>query len=277
MALNYVTIHETFNDGQGQPYTGSAVFTPSQDVFIAGETILSAKQPLTMAIVNGQFASPVTLLATDNAGLKFPTMTGFFYWTVQVTLAGDAKPAWSFSLPSNPATVDLYDLANTGVGSGGSGGAVDSVNGQTGVVVLTASDVGADTSGAAAAAQTDAEAASLPRSGGVMTGKLAPAVVTLTDAATIAVDASQGNDFRVTLTGNRTMGAPSNPADGQMIMFELTQDAVGSRIVTWDAVYNFGANGAPALSTAPNIIDQVGFKYNAGQGKWLCTGSALGF
>lgn len=38
------------------------------------------------------------------------------------------------------------------------GGAVDSVNGQTGVVVLDASDVGADVSGAAATAQSNAEA-----------------------------------------------------------------------------------------------------------------------
>lgn len=41
--------------------------------------------------------------------------------------------------------------------SGGGGGAVDSVNSQTGVVVLTAADVGADVSGAATTAQNDAE------------------------------------------------------------------------------------------------------------------------
>lgn len=39
----------------------------------------------------------------------------------------------------------------TGDGSGGGGGAVDSVNGYTGTVILTASDVGADVAGAAAA------------------------------------------------------------------------------------------------------------------------------
>ena len=39
-------------------------------------------------------------------------------------------------------------------------------------------------------------------------GAVAPDVVSLSDAATIAVDASLGNDFRVTLGGNRTMGTP---------------------------------------------------------------------
>jgi len=43
-------------------------------------------------------------------------------------------------------------------GGGGGGGAVDSVNGQVGVVVLDYSDVGADPAGSAATAQTNAEA-----------------------------------------------------------------------------------------------------------------------
>src|SRR6266436_2711166 len=51
-------------------------------------------------------------------------------------------------------------------------------------------------------------------------GAVAPTVVALTDAATIAVNASLGNDFRVTLGGNRTMGTPSNPADGEQIVFQ---------------------------------------------------------
>ena len=45
-------------------------------------------------------------------------------------------------------------------------------------------------------------------------GALAPAVVSLADAQTIAVDASQGNDFRVTIGTSRTMGNPSNPTAG---------------------------------------------------------------
>src|SRR5690349_18132166 len=50
-------------------------------------------------------------------------------------------------------------------------------------------------------------------------GAIAPGVVILPDAATIVVDASIGNDFRVTISGNRTLGNPSNPTDGQKIIF----------------------------------------------------------
>ena len=40
-------------------------------------------------------------------------------------------------------------------------------------------------------------------------------IVNLVDAPTIATDASLGNYFRVTLGGNRTLGAPTNPTYGK--------------------------------------------------------------
>ena len=55
----------------------------------------------------------------------------------------------------------------------------------------------------------------------VAPGAEAPAVVVLTDGATIAVDASLGNDFRVTIAGNRAMGNPSSPTDGQLLFSVL--------------------------------------------------------
>jgi len=106
---------------------------------------------------------------------------------------------------------------------------------------------------------------------------VSPAVVALTDAATITVDASQGNDFRVTLGGNRAIASPSNPADGQMIAFLLKQDATGSRTVTWSGAYNFGTAGAPVLSTMASKTDVVAFKYVASASAWYCTGTVLGF
>jgi hypothetical protein len=115
--------------------------------------------------------------------------------------------------------------------------------------------------------------------GGTAPAATAPAVVALTDAATILVDASLGNDLRVTLGGNRTIGAPSNPADGQRIVFHLTQDGTGSRTVTWTSTaggYSFGSTGtAPILTTTAGKTDLVGFIYNTTIGKWLYAGSSL--
>jgi hypothetical protein len=117
----------------------------------------------------------------------------------------------------------------------------------------------------------------LPKAGGTMTGALAPAVVALTFASSIAVNAASGNDFRVTLTASTgTVAAPSNPVDGQVIKFQITQGTGGSFTLAWNAAFNFGTAGAPTLSTAAGDVDIAGFVYNAALSEWCYLGSSLG-
>ena len=140
-----------------------------------------------------------------------------------------------------------------GVAAAGAGGAV-----------LTA----ATASRASAAAQ-----ATTTESGGV-----APGVVNLTDVATIAVDASQGNDFRVTIAGNRAMGNPANPANGQQIIFQVTQGSGGPFTLSWGSGYEFSAQlPQPGLSTNAGQTDLLGFIYNATKGTWLLAAFVNGF
>lgn len=111
-----------------------------------------------------------------------------------------------------------------------------------------------------------------------LTGYIAPAVVALTDGATISVNAAKGNDFRVTLGGSRTLASPTNPVDGQRIDVQVTQDGTGSRTLSYGAAYEFASSlPAPALSTAPGVTDILSFIYNAAKGKWLFTGSVTGY
>lgn len=85
--------------------------------------------------------------------------------------------------------------------------------------------------------------------------RLTPASVTLVDAANIALDASQGDVFVVTLTDNRTLSAPTNAKGGQRFTLIVKQDAVGGRTLTFDAAYtdvsavslNSTANGVTVL------------------------------
>jgi hypothetical protein len=111
----------------------------------------------------------------------------------------------------------------------------------------------------------------------ITAGYVAPAVVTLTDAATISVDAALGNDFRVTIAASRTISSPTSSVDGQRITFQITQGSGGGFAVSWGSAYDFGAAGAPTLSTAAGKTDVLGFIYNAALSSWLCVGSALGF
>ena len=112
----------------------------------------------------------------------------------------------------------------------------------------------------------------------IQQGAMAPAVVKLTDATTITVDASLGNDFRVTLATNRTMGNPANPTDGQQVIFQITQGTAGSAAINWGSGYEF-SNGLPQppLSTAAGQTDLLGFIYNAAKGTWLLAAFVNGF
>ena len=102
-------------------------------------------------------------------------------------------------------------------------------------------------------------------------------VFALTDAATITVDAAVGDVFTVTLAGNRTMGAPTNPVDGRTALFRIRQDATGSRTLAWNAAFSFATNlPVPVLSTAANKVDYVGFIYNGVTAKWECLSYLLG-
>jgi hypothetical protein len=107
---------------------------------------------------------------------------------------------------------------------------------------------------------------------------LAPAVAYLLDAPIIAVYAPRGNDFRVTIAGDRILGNPAHPTDGQKIVFHVTQGGRGHHGLRYGSAYQFGAGlPRPTLSTAPGHTDLLAFIYNAAKGKWLFVAFVKGF
>lgn len=106
-------------------------------------------------------------------------------------------------------------------------------------------------------------------SSGQMSTSLETAVVSLTDAPTIAIDASLGNTFTVTLGGNRTLGTPTNPVSGQKIIVRVTQDGVGGRQLSYSSGWALGIDFvALPLSTSPGVTDYIGAIYNTLTSKW---------
>ena len=83
--------------------------------------------------------------------------------------------------------------------------------------------------------------------------------VALTDAATVAVDMSTFiNATLLTTSGvgaTRALGQPSNTKVGQSGFIRITQDATGSRAMTFHADWKFTNGTDPTLSTAANAID----------------------
>jgi hypothetical protein len=90
----------------------------------------------------------------------------------------------------------------------------------------------------------------------------------LTDAATVAVDASLSNVFTVTLGGNRTLGQPTNPKDGQSITIFITQDGTGSRTLAYHADWLFAGGVDPVLTTTAAAVDVLTGVYNGATTKW---------
>ena len=86
-------------------------------------------------------------------------------------------------------------------------------------------------------------------------------VTSLTDAASIAIDMGLGNNFAITLAGNRTLSAPTNVTPGQTGYIYVVQDGTGSRTLAFNNAYIFVSGTAPTMSTDANAIDLL--VYNA--------------
>lgn len=80
-------------------------------------------------------------------------------------------------------------------------------------------------------------------------------VVTLTDQATVAVDMALGNNFELTLGGNRTLGAPTNVVAGQSGVIRVVQDGTGSRTLAYNSAWKFPGGTAPTLTTTASAVD----------------------
>lgn len=92
---------------------------------------------------------------------------------------------------------------------------------------------------------------------------------TLTDAPTIAVNATLSNTFDVTLAGNRMLGNPTGATDGQKIMFRIRQDATGGRTLAFDTKYRFSSDiPSVTLSVTANKLDRIGVEYVAADDKF---------
>ena len=80
-------------------------------------------------------------------------------------------------------------------------------------------------------------------------------IVTVTDAACISVNFALGNNFLVTLGGNRTLKAPANCTAGQTGNFYVIQDSSGSRTLSYNSAWQFVSAAAPTLSTGASDVD----------------------
>lgn len=127
-----------------------------------GDSVLVTLGPaVTGAVLSVNGHTGVVVLDSTDVGAQ-PIATINAKGDLYAGTGNDATTRRSVGADGQVLTADSADPTGMSWQAGGGGGAVTSVNGHTGAVVLAATDVGADAAGAAAAAQAAAQAASQP-------------------------------------------------------------------------------------------------------------------
>lgn len=105
-------------------------------------------------------------------------------------------------------------------------------------------------------------------------------VMPLTDAATVTTDAAYGPYFRLTMAGNRTLAAPTNPTDGQTCTWEVVASG-GARTLTLATgaagAFAFGTTITGLTATSSGLRDLITATYSAAAGRWLVRTVEKGF
>lgn len=77
--------------------------------------------------------------------------------------------------------------------------------------------------------------------------------------STIPWDLSSNQVAKVTLTGTRTLSNPTYAKDGGVYVLFVTQDATGSRTLTYGSDYRWGYGLTPILTATPSRMDILTF------------------
>ena len=104
-------------------------------------------------------------------------------------------------------------------------------------------------------------------------------IITLTDGATPALDASLGNHFKLTAAGNRTIAVPTNPTDGQQIVIEHVASGADRTLAlnTGAGGFAFGTTITALSATTSGLTDYITAVYSSSAAKWRVIQYVKGF
>jgi len=109
----------------------------------------------------------------------------------------------------------------------------------------------------------------IDKAGDVFTGAITTAVVALTDASSIDTNASLGNQFTVTLGGNRTLANPTSAVNGQLLIFIIRQDGTGGRTLAFGNKFRFGDEIPNAIiASGAGKTSHIGVRYHSSDDKF---------
>jgi len=218
-------------------YTANTVDWLDSSVSITGLSTSATGTVLTLS--DTASTSSVNLIIDNQKEVRFRETTANGTNYVGLKAPASLSADLTYTLPSTDGTSGQFLSTNgSGVLSFASGGVTGVSTSATGTV-LTLSDSNI-----------------LFGKGGYF------AEATLTDGATVTLNASTQQVSKLTLGGNRTLSAPTNGVTGQFISIAVIQDSTGSRTLTWNSAYVFTGGTAPTLTTTVSKADIFVFRYN---------------
>ena len=173
---------------------------------------------------------------TGSFGVKLKTNTGSaisLQQSTNILVACDGSELYKLEVPTSVSAFTINTLTATSIDTS----VVSANTVDTSIAIITDASI------------TDATFA----------GQVVGTPVTLTDAASIALDLATGNNFTVTLAGNRTLENPTNAVAGQTGQMYVIQDGTGSRTLAFGSNYKFPNGTAITISTSTSSVDLLVF------------------
>lgn len=108
-----------------------------------------------------------------------------------------------------------------------------------------------------------------------------PAPVTLTDGATVALDASAGQVFKLTAAGDRTISVPTGATDGRGIIIAHTASGAGRTLTLTtgsSGAFIYGSDiPGPLSQTVSGKTDYIGAIYDNTAARWRVISYVKGY
>lgn len=91
---------------------------------------------------------------------------------------------------------------------------------------------------------------------------------TVTYAATVTIDASTGDAFKITATGALTLAAPTNPTDGQMLLLAVLASGAAQTITLASGI-QLTTGMVATITPASGKVCYLGLRYSALSSTWV--------
>ena len=189
---------------------------------------------------------------TGSFGVKLKTNTGSaisLQQSTNILVACDGSELYKLEVPTSVSAFTINTLTATSIDTSVINATLVSAANGTFTSTVSANTIDTSIAIITDASITDATFA----------GQVVGTPVTLTDATSIALDLATGNNFTVTLAGNRTLENPTNAVAGQTGQMYVIQDGTGSRTLAFGSNYKFPNGTAITISTSTSSVDLLVF------------------